>query len=460
MFDIVDEAEIFSNLNRIRRTAMGRFIEEMTRLREDVNTLSNERKAFINNLGKDVAELKSDTAEMQARFRNDHREMAEAEKKKRGDFLNGLTTHVSEMQTGFRRERKENADKSIKELNEFMSDIRTFVSDLGSTVSQMQEEFDKNRTEMASNLRTDLQKAIKNTTDAVSGLKAETLEMQETFRKNFAQASKENRESRTAFLTYLKKDVENSQRTFNKERFATAEKMKDDFARTAKGLTQFVSDLGSKVYHMQNEFRETHEDMAREGRKERQAFIADIVRSVADLKGQVAQFRKAFGDDLAGARAIWSSKKKIVGRSPETSALPFPEESAETAAAPPFPEEPVKTAVASFPKESVEIAPSPSQPEEKATTAPAVDMDKKEDDGIEAEKNKPEKKTDVNLKKKDDLTYITGIGPGRLKQLNASGIFTFKQLGDSTPEALRELLGESSRLVDVKKWIEQARDFS
>ena len=70
------------------------------------------------------------------------------------------------------------------------------------------------------------------------------------------------------------------------------------------------------------------------------------------------------------------------------------------------------------------------------------------------------KKTDTNVKKKDNLTYITGIGPGRLKQLNASGIFTFKQLGDLTPGALRELLGEASRLVDVKNWIEQARSIS
>jgi len=61
---------------------MGRLTEEMTRLREDVDNLSRERKSFINSLGKDVAELKSDTVEMQARFRDDHQKMAETEKRK------------------------------------------------------------------------------------------------------------------------------------------------------------------------------------------------------------------------------------------------------------------------------------------------------------------------------------------------------------------------------------------
>ncbi len=373
---------------------MGRLTEEMTRLREDVDNLSRERKSFINSLGKDVAELKSDTVKMQARFRDDHQRMAETEKKKRVTFLNGLSTNVSDMQAGFRQERKENAAKSVKELNAFMSDIRTFVSDLGQTVSQTQE----------------------------------------TFREDFAKSSKKNKEKRTAFLTNLKKDVETLQQTFNQERFAAAQKMKGDFARTAKERKQFVSDLGLTVSQMQSEFRESLEEMTMASRKERQGFIAGVVQSVADLQEQGAQFRKAFADDFAGARAIWSSKKKIGGSVPVTPAPPLSEESEET-------------------------PPLSSQPEKKANTAPAVDMKKKND--IETEKEgKFKKKTDINVKKKDDLTYITGIGPGRLKQLNASGIFTFKQLGDLTQEALRELLGESSRLVDVKNWIEQARDFS
>jgi len=99
---------------------------------------------------------------------------------------------------------------------------------------------------------------------------------------------------------------------------------------------------------------------------------------------------------------------------------------------------------------------SPSQPEEEVNTAPALDIKKKND--VESKKDdKLNKELETNVKKKDDLTYITGVGPGRLKQLNASGIFTFKQLGDSIPEALCELLGESSRLVDVTNWIKQAR---
>ena len=369
---------------------MGRLTEEMTRLREDVDNLSRERNSFIKGLG-------SDTAEMQAGFRDDHQKMAETEKKKRVEFLNELSTNVADMQTGFRQERKENAEQSIKELNAFVSNLRT-------SVSQMQNEFGKDRNAMISNLRTEL---------------AETLEMLEAFRKDFAQSSKEDRESRTAFLTHLKKDVVLLQQTFNEERCVAAEKIN-------KELKTFVSNLGSTVYQMQNKFHESHENMARAGREERKVFVAD-------LQGEVAQSRKVFGDDLAGARAAWVSKKKIVDKVPEAVGTPVPEKSVKTSP-----------------------LPSPSQPEEEVNTASALDMGKEND--VESKKDdKLNKKLETNVKKKNDLTYITGIGPGRLKQLNASGIFTFKQLGDLTPGALRELLGESSRLVDVTNWIKQAR---
>ena len=238
--------------------------------------------------------------------------MAETEKKKRVTFLNGLSTDVSDMQAGFCQERKENAEKSVKELNAFMSDIQTFVSDLDQTVSQTQE----------------------------------------AFREDFAKSSKENKEKRAAFLTNLKKDIETLQQAFNEERFAAAQKMKGDFARTAKELKQFVSDLGLTASQMQSEFHESHEEMTVASRKERQVFIAEVVQSVADLQEQGAQIRKAFGDDLARAWAIWSSKKKIVDSLPVTPTPPLPEESEET-------------------------PPLSSQPEEKANTAPAVDMEKK-----------------------------------------------------------------------------------
>jgi len=56
----------------------------------------------------------------------------------------------------------------------------------------------------------------------------------------------------------------------------------------------------------------------------------------------------------------------------------------------------------------------------------------------------------------DDLTAIRGIGPGMKAHLNQAGIYTFAQIAHSTPDALRELLGDASRLAKVEMWIEQA----
>ena len=58
----------------------------------------------------------------------------------------------------------------------------------------------------------------------------------------------------------------------------------------------------------------------------------------------------------------------------------------------------------------------------------------------------------------DDLTSIRGIGPGMRGRLNQAGIHTFAQIAQSTPEELRELLGDAGRLAKVEMWIEQAHD--
>jgi predicted flap endonuclease-1-like 5' DNA nuclease len=60
----------------------------------------------------------------------------------------------------------------------------------------------------------------------------------------------------------------------------------------------------------------------------------------------------------------------------------------------------------------------------------------------------------------DDLTAIRGIGPGIKERLNQAGIYTFAQIAHSTPDALRELLGDVSRIAKVEMWIEQAGDMA
>ncbi|MBU0492967.1 MAG: hypothetical protein KKB13_14060, partial [Chloroflexi bacterium] len=62
---------------------------------------------------------------------------------------------------------------------------------------------------------------------------------------------------------------------------------------------------------------------------------------------------------------------------------------------------------------------------------------------------------------RDDFTVIRGIGPGMQRLLNQDGgIYTFAQLAHSSPDALRQILGDGGRLAQVEKWIEQARQLA
>ena len=58
----------------------------------------------------------------------------------------------------------------------------------------------------------------------------------------------------------------------------------------------------------------------------------------------------------------------------------------------------------------------------------------------------------------DDLTAIGGIGVGMKQRLNQGGIRSFAQLAHSTPEQLREVLGNAGRLAKVNNWIKEAQD--
>jgi predicted flap endonuclease-1-like 5' DNA nuclease len=60
----------------------------------------------------------------------------------------------------------------------------------------------------------------------------------------------------------------------------------------------------------------------------------------------------------------------------------------------------------------------------------------------------------------EDLAAIRGIGSGMQRRLNQAGIYTYAQLAGSTPEELRQLLGEATRLAKVEEWIEQARELA
>ena len=62
--------------------------------------------------------------------------------------------------------------------------------------------------------------------------------------------------------------------------------------------------------------------------------------------------------------------------------------------------------------------------------------------------------------KRDDLTSIQGIGKGMQERLNEAGLYSFAHVARSTPDILRNALGNLARLADVEDWIEQAKELA
>ncbi len=56
----------------------------------------------------------------------------------------------------------------------------------------------------------------------------------------------------------------------------------------------------------------------------------------------------------------------------------------------------------------------------------------------------------------DDLTAIRGIGIATQDRLYRAGIKSFSQLAGSSPDKVREILGNMARGAKVERWIEDA----
>jgi len=95
---------------------MGPLTNDMTRLRDDIDALHNNRETFITDLMHNVAA-------MQSGFRNDHAEMARKGQDDREAFVSNLRSNVVEMQSNFRNDHAEMARKLIGDLGMFASDL-------------------------------------------------------------------------------------------------------------------------------------------------------------------------------------------------------------------------------------------------------------------------------------------------------------------------------------------------
>jgi predicted flap endonuclease-1-like 5' DNA nuclease len=181
------------------------------------------------------------------------------------------------------------------------------------------------------------------------------------------------------------------------------------------GLHRKVDDLRQDAATFIEDLDAAHRAMAAE---QQQWLATDRAQLALDVGGLRAGFQAELGAvraDQTDARRVWRNLAVLLqqrqGRRPSPAAGPPP------SAAPPPPPPP------SPPVEEPGAPPSPV-----AEAAP------------------------------DDLTAIRGIGPGMKERLNQAGIYTFAQIAQSTPDALRELLGDAGRLAKVESWIDQVHD--
>lgn len=63
---------------------------------------------------------------------------------------------------------------------------------------------------------------------------------------------------------------------------------------------------------------------------------------------------------------------------------------------------------------------------------------------------------EVEVRQKDKLERISGIGPVFARRLNEAGIFSFAELAALTPDELRERMGLEPWQGTPESWIEQA----
>jgi len=262
-------------------------------------------------------------------------------------------------------------------------------------------------------LRDDIDALHNNREIFINDLKHDVAEMQSNFRNDRAEMARKLIGDLGAFVSGLKADVSDMQQGFRNDHAEMARKLIGD-------LGTFVSGLKADVSDMQQGFRNDRAEMARK-------LIGDLGTFVLGLKADVSGMQQGFHHDHAEmARKLRNDLGTFASNLNKTVAGLRQEFASDI--------------------EGAHQAWFGQAPRERTT------REKPEHEEAQGE---PEKVEEVHP---DDLTEIQGIGPSRQKILNEAGLYTFAQFAKSTPEDIKRALGEMSKLVDVEKWIEQAKE--
>jgi predicted flap endonuclease-1-like 5' DNA nuclease/uncharacterized protein YicC (UPF0701 family) len=300
---------------------------------------------------------------------------------------------------------------------------RTFMANMKTEVADMLDSFREERSEIASETRAALDACISQISKFVSDLKNDVQDMTETLHKERIAKSREMGENLESFASGLKADVEKLLNEFERDRAALSAETKSMLLGCVSNTRTFVSDLKKNINAAQKALVELRKHKTEADRRARDEFVADLAHRVSALRQDIHKVRTTLAEDLSGARDVWCG-------------VHTGQNAAEQA------EMPVEENFSAY----------EAADELQASTPHAL---VEEMDGEGGAEEKPEGNAVA-----DSLTSIPGVGAGRERMLNESGIYTFAQVAESTPEDLRRALGEMGRLASVESWIEAAKRLS
>lgn len=164
---------------------MGRFTEDMGRLRDDIEAKRVARQTFIEDNRQEVADaaqafisdLKSTVETLQADFRAAHADMADAARTDRNAFLTRLGGAVADLRAEAGERRATVRDELAETAAETRADLEQATAAIRDDVAQMQDGFRQARGVMAVEVKAAGQSFVANIVDAVADLQRQTLQM-------------------------------------------------------------------------------------------------------------------------------------------------------------------------------------------------------------------------------------------------------------------------------------------
>jgi len=164
---------------------MGRFTEDMGRLRDEIESERQSRQNLIADTRQEVtaaahafiSDLKGSVESLQAGFREAHADMAESARADRNAFLARLGGAVADIRAEAADRQAAVRDALAEAAAEARSERKQALSQMRGDVAQMQDGFHRARVDMAMDVRAAGQSFVSGIVGAVGDLQRQTMQM-------------------------------------------------------------------------------------------------------------------------------------------------------------------------------------------------------------------------------------------------------------------------------------------